>query len=227
VIGFEALVRWEHPERGLLLPGTFIPVAEENDLILGIDRYVVESACRQLELLQAAHTGATPLFMSINVSPACLNAPCAEELLRIINEIGIDPATVQLEITERTAVNDAPASLASMELVRGAGVHLVIDDFGTGYSSLDCLQRLPIDGLKIDRGFVADLDVTPAATAIVNAIVSLGHQLGLRLTAEGVETAAQLERLSSLGCDSAQGFYFARPITGDAALALLERTAVA
>ncbi|MEY2453661.1 MAG: hypothetical protein QOD92_3235 [Acidimicrobiaceae bacterium] len=227
VIGFEALVRWEHPDRGLLAPATFIPVAEENDLILGIDRYVVDSACRQLKRLQDAHPGAPALFMSINISPACLNAPCTEELLRIVHELGIDPTTVQLEITERTAVNDAPAALASMQRLRRAGIHLVIDDFGTGYSSLDCLQRLPVDGLKIDRGFVADLDVTPAATAIVNAIVTLGRQLGLRLTAEGVETAAQLERLTSLGCDSAQGFYFARPLSADAVLDLLERTPVA
>jgi EAL domain-containing protein (putative c-di-GMP-specific phosphodiesterase class I) len=103
----------------------------------------------------------------------------------------------------------------------------VIDDFGTGYSSLECLQRLPIDGLKIDRGFVADLGATITADAIVNAIVTLGHQLGLRLTAEGVETAAQLERVRSMGCDSAQGYLFARPLTAETATALLSRTAVA
>jgi EAL domain-containing protein (putative c-di-GMP-specific phosphodiesterase class I) len=165
--------------------------------------------------------------MSINISPACLNAPCAEELLCVVSEIGLDPTKVQLEITERTAVTEAPTSLAAIERLRDAGVHLVIDDFGTGYSSLECLQRLPVDGLKIDRGFVADLDRTAAATAIVKSIVSLGRELGLRLTAEGVETAAQLERLRSLGCDSAQGFFFARPLTADAATALLGQSAVA
>jgi predicted signal transduction protein with EAL and GGDEF domain len=227
VVGFEALVRWEHPQRGLLLPGTFIPVAEENDLILGVDRFVIESACRQLKVLQGVSPDSASLFMSINISPACLNAPCAEELLCVVSEIGLDPTKVQLEITERTAVTEAPTSLAAIERLRDAGVHLVIDDFGTGYSSLECLQRLPVDGLKIDRGFVADLDRTAAATAIVKSIVSLGRELGLRLTAEGVETAAQLERLRSLGCDSAQGFFFARPLTADAATALLGQSAVA
>jgi EAL domain-containing protein (putative c-di-GMP-specific phosphodiesterase class I) len=205
----------------------FIPVAEENDLILEIDRYVVESACRQLKVLQSVSNTSAELFMSVNLSPACLNAPCADELLRVIDEIGVDPTKIQLEITERTAVTPAATSTASIERLRRAGIHIVIDDFGTGYSSLECLQRLPIDGLKIDRGFVADLDVTPTATAIVNAIVALGHQLGLRLTAEGVETTAQLERLRSLGCDSAQGFYFARPLTADAARKLLVETIVA
>ena len=227
VIGFEALVRWQHPERGLLLPGTFIPVAEDNDLILAIDRYVVESACRQLKLLQGVSGDTESLFMSINISPACLNEPCVDELLRIVAEVGLDPTTVQLEITERTAVAEAPTSLESIDRLRRAGIRLVIDDFGTGYSSLECLQRLPIDGLKIDRGFVADLDVTPTATAIVTAIVTLGHQLGLRLTAEGVETAAQLDRLRALGCDSAQGYYFARPLTASAATDLLSHIAVA
>jgi EAL domain-containing protein (putative c-di-GMP-specific phosphodiesterase class I) len=227
VIGFEALVRWQHPERGLLLPGAFIPVAEDNDLILAIDRYVVESACRQLKTLQGVNRDSASLFMSINISPACLNAPCAEEVLRIVDEVGVDPTKVQLEITERTAVAEAPTAVAAIERLRRNGVRVVIDDFGTGYSSLECLQRLPIDGLKIDRGFVADLDVTSTATAIVNAVVTLGHELGLRLTAEGVETAAQLERLRSLGCDSAQGFYFARPLTAEAATDLLSQTAVA
>jgi EAL domain-containing protein (putative c-di-GMP-specific phosphodiesterase class I) len=202
-------------------------VAEENDLILAIDRHVVESACRQLKILQRVNTDSASIFMSINISPACLNAPCAEELLQIIAEIGVDPTKIQLEITERTAVTQAPASLAAIKRLRRAGIHLVIDDFGTGYSSLECLRLLPIDGLKIDQGFVADLDVTPTATAIVKAIVTLGHELGLRLTAEGVETAAQLERLRSLGCDSAQGFYFARPLTAAAATELLSQTAVA
>ena len=227
IIGFEALVRWQHPEQGLLPPSAFIPVAEENDLILDIDRYVAEAACRQLKDLQAVSRESASLFMSINVSPACLNAPCAEELLRIIDEIGVDPSKIRLEITERTAVTEAPSSIAAIERLRAAGVHIVIDDFGTGYSSLECVQRLPIDGLKIDRGFVADLGVTPTGTAIVSAIVSLGHQLGLHLTAEGVETPAQLERLLSLGCDSAQGFYLARPLTAEAATNLLRQTAVA
>jgi EAL domain-containing protein (putative c-di-GMP-specific phosphodiesterase class I) len=131
---------------------------------------------------------------------------------------------LQLEITERTAVAEAPSSSAAIERLRVKGIRVVIDDFGTGYSSLDCLQRLPIDGLKIDLGFVADLDVTPAATAIVNAIVTLGHELGLRLTAEGVETSDQLERLRALGCDSAQGFYFARPLTAEAATEMVDPT---
>jgi diguanylate cyclase (GGDEF)-like protein len=222
VIGFEALVRWEHPERGLLLPGTFIPVAEENDLILAVDRYVLGSACRQLVALQALDEGAAPLFMSVNISPDSLTAEGVAELLSVIAASGVDPAMLQLEITERTAVAEAPSSGAAVERLRRQGIRVVIDDFGTGYSSLECLQRLPIDGLKIDLGFVADLDVTPTATAIINAIVTLGHELGLRLTAEGVETSEQLERLRALGCDSAQGFYFAKPLTAQAATELLD-----
>jgi diguanylate cyclase (GGDEF)-like protein/PAS domain S-box-containing protein len=224
VIGFEALVRWQHRERGLLLPGCFIPLAEENDLILAIDRHVLASACRQLAVLQTVDTGAAPLFMSVNISPDSLTADGVAELLAVIAASGVDPAMLQLEITERTAVAEAPSSSAAIERLRVKGIRVVIDDFGTGYSSLDCLQRLPIDGLKIDLGFVADLDVTPAATAIVNAIVTLGHELGLRLTAEGVETSDQLERLRELGCDSAQGFYFARPLTAEAATEMVDPT---
>ncbi|MEY2434293.1 MAG: hypothetical protein QOC92_4018 [Acidimicrobiaceae bacterium] len=224
VIGFEALVRWEHPERGLLLPGCFIPLAEENDLILAIDRYVLGSACRQLVSLQALNGAAAPLFMSVNISPDSLTADGVDELLAVVAASGVDPTMLQLEITERTAVAEAPSSSAAIERLRRQGIRVVIDDFGTGYSSLECLQRLPIDGLKIDLGFVADLDVTPTATAIVNAIVTLGHELGLRLTAEGVETSDQLERLRALGCDSAQGFYFAKPLTAQAATELLDPT---
>jgi len=227
IIGFEALVRWMHPVRGLVLPGSFIPVAEENDLIMEVDRYVVESALRQLKVLQAVNAESAGLFMSINISPACLTPECAQEVLRLVDDVGVDPRAVQLEITERTAVADSPMAVHAIERLRRAGIKLVIDDFGTGYSSLECLQRLPVDGLKIDRGFVADLDVTDAATAIVRAVVTLGHQLELRLTAEGVETADQLERLRSLGCDSAQGYYFAEPLTAAAAMVLISDNAVA
>ena len=222
VIGFEALVRWKHPERGLLFPGLFIPVAEQNDLILPIDRYVLDTACRQLMTFHAAGGEAAELFMSINISPESLTTQGTLELLNIVAASGVDPTKLRLEITERTAITQDAASLAAIERLRAHNIRIVIDDFGTGYSSLDCLQRLPVDGLKIDRGFVADLDVTPSATAIVKAIVMLARELGLSLTAEGVETAAQLERLRSLGCDGAQGFYFARAIPAEAVSEMLE-----
>ena len=222
VIGFEALVRWAHPDRGLVLPGTFIPVAEQNDLILPIDRYVLSSACRQLMLFHAAGGTARELFMSINISPDSLTADGTDELLNIVDASGVDPTKLRLEITERTAITNDAASMAAIRRLREHDICVVIDDFGTGYSSLECLQRLPVDGLKIDRGFVAELDVTPAATAIVQAIVTLAAQLNLSLTAEGVETSAQLERLRALGCDSAQGFFFAPAMSADTVAELLE-----
>ena len=218
VIGFEALVRWQHVDRGLLYPGVFIPVAEQNDLILAIDRFVLDSACRQLMVFQAAAAHSHELFMSVNVSPESLTSEGADELLRIVAATGVDATKLRLEITERTAVARAASSLAAIERLRANDIHVVIDDFGTGYSSLECLQRLPVDGLKIDRGFVADLGVTSAATAIVQAIVMLGRELRLSLTAEGVETRAQADQLRSLGCDRAQGFYFAKPLTAQAVL---------
>jgi len=221
VIGFEALVRWCHPERGLLYPGQFIAVAEQNDLILPIDRYILAAACRQLIEF---HEVTPELFMSVNISPESLTADGVDELLHIVRHSGVDPTKLRLEITERTAVEPDATSIVAIQRLRDHDIRVVIDDFGTGYSSLECLQRLPVDGLKIDHGFVADLDVTPAATAIIQAIVTLANQLDLSLTAEGVETVDQLKRLRALGCDSAQGYLFAKALPGELVLELLTGT---
>jgi len=146
-------------------------------------------------------------------------------LLDIVHQSGVDPTKLRLEITERTAVEPDGTSIVAIQRLRDHDIRVVIDDFGTGYSSLECLQRLPVDGLKIDHGFVADLDVTPAATAIIQAIVTLANELDLSLTAEGVETVAQLRRLRALGCDSAQGYLFAKALPAELVLELLTGTA--
>ena len=211
LVGFEALVRWRHHDRGLILPDVFIPAAEDSGLIVAIDEQVLAAACAQLATMNRARLG-PPLMMNVNVSAASLTAERVERLVQIVLFSGIDPRLLQLEVTERTAVDGSETPIVAMQLLRQHGIRLIIDDFGTGYASLDCLQRFPIDGLKIDRSFVSQLGVSKTALAIVRAVATLGQTLGLRLTAEGVESQAQFDIVRSLGCDSAQGYWLAHPL---------------
>jgi predicted signal transduction protein with EAL and GGDEF domain len=218
--GVEALVRWNHPTRGLVSPADFIPIAETTGLINRLTAYVLRLAVRQARdwLRQGLSVP-----VAVNLSPRCLLDPTlVAYVARLLGQYQVPATLLRMEVTETAVMANPAVAMTTLTNLHNLGIRLSIDDFGTGYSSLDCLQRLPIDGLKIDLGFVADLDVTPAATAIVNAIVTLGHELGLRLTAEGVETSDQVERLRALGCDSAQGFYFARPLTAEAAADMLD-----
>ena len=221
IVGFEAVVRWQHPERGLLLPGEFITVAEESDLIVEVDHYVLGQACAYLRTWQEELGDDLPLSMSVNVSPRSLSPEAVAGLAQIVAQSGVDPRRLQFEITERAAVDQSPSARSALTALRELGVRLAIDDFGTGYSSLAFLERCPVDVVKLDRGFVADLTTSATAVAIVRAIIALVHELGLRITAEGTETGQQVELLRAFGCDTAQGHYFAAPLSPDGARALL------
>ncbi|HYU60885.1 MAG TPA: EAL domain-containing protein [Solirubrobacterales bacterium] len=212
VAGAEALVRWEHPERGLLLPGEFIDVAEESGLIRPMGRWVLEEACRQAAVWQNAAPDAPPLGIAINVSARQLSDPGFPHLVRLtLESAGIEPVSLSLELTESLVMDQHRASLGALRALHELGVRLALDDFGTGYSSLAYLKRLPLNLLKLDRRFISRLG-TETDDAIVRAVVALGQSHDLGIVAEGVETAEQLEIVTALGCQYAQGFYFSRPV---------------
>jgi len=211
IVGVEALVRWHHPELGLVLPDRFVPLAEETDLILPMGDWVIVEACRQMKAWQAAGLG--QLTVSVNVSSRQLrHGDLVEKIAAALAETGLDAEFLEIEITEGTLVEDTGLATRTLERLRTMGVQVSIDDFGTGYSSLGYLQRLPIDRLKIDRTFVRDLPVSDDATALSAAIVGLAKSLHLDVVAEGVETIEQLEILRSLECFKVQGFLFAKPL---------------
>jgi diguanylate cyclase (GGDEF)-like protein/PAS domain S-box-containing protein len=221
--GIEALLRWEHPERGLLNPDEFITVAEETGLIVPIGAWVLDQACRQVQRWQAELPALAPLRLSVNLSGRQLgHDKLVQDVASVLTETGIDPGLVELEITESVLMDDVEMSQETLNLLHGLGVKLAVDDFGTGYSSLSYLRRFPVDLLKVDRSFVEALDQRTTRegdehegddSAIVSAIITLAHSLGLSAVAEGVESVAQLALLRQLGCDRAQGFYMARPGT--------------
>jgi diguanylate cyclase (GGDEF)-like protein/PAS domain S-box-containing protein len=209
-IGAEALVRWQHPERGLVPPADFVPLAEETGLVVELGAWVLEDAARHAAQWQL-HSDA-PFVVSVNLSARQLaQADLAERFADVIERTGVLPANLCFEITESVLMDDADAAIAVIERIRALGVQLAIDDFGTGYSSLGYLKRFPVDIVKIDRAFVAGLGHDPGDAAIVSAVIGLSHALGLRVVAEGVETEAQLTELVALGCDEAQGYFFAPP----------------
>jgi diguanylate cyclase (GGDEF)-like protein/PAS domain S-box-containing protein len=213
--GVEALLRWEHPERGLLLPGDFITVAEETGLIVPIGTWVLDQACRQVQRWHASNERATPLRVSVNISGRQLgHARLVEDVAAALADTGIDPADVELEITESVLMDDVEMSSETLGRLHALGVKLAVDDFGTGYSSLSYLRRFPVDLLKVDRSFVDGLGTDPSDSAIVTAIITLAHTLGLSAVAEGVESALQLAELRRLDCDRGQGYFMARPAGG-------------
>jgi diguanylate cyclase (GGDEF)-like protein/PAS domain S-box-containing protein len=212
--GIEALLRWEHPERGLLNPDDFITVAEETGLIVPIGAWVLDQACRQVQRWQASVPTLPPLRVSVNLSGRQLgHTNLVSDVSTVLADTGIDPGLVELEITESVLMDDVEMSQETLSQLHSLGVKLVVDDFGTGYSSLSYLRRFPVDILKVDRSFIEELDEDNGDSAIVTAIITLAHTLGLTAVAEGVETAGQLSRLRELGCDRAQGFHMARPGT--------------
>jgi len=209
-VGVEALVRWQHPTRGLTGPGDFIPVAEETGLILPIGEWVLTEACRQAVTWREEH--GLVLSVSVNLSAIQVSRSDLPGIVaRAISESGVDPRQVCLEITEGILLIDTATVVQHLAEIRATGVRISIDDFGTGYSSLAYLRTLPIDELKIDRSFIAPLADEGSAAAIVDSIVTLGHALGLSVVAEGIETPEQLARLRQLGCDVGQGFHLGRP----------------
>jgi diguanylate cyclase (GGDEF)-like protein len=217
LVGHEALLRWHHPTRGLLLPASFIPLAEETGLILPLGQWVLDAACRQARTWRdetSGVPGAWPLAMSVNLSAREFGQPdLVAKVAAALDSNGLEPSLLELEITESVVMSDAEAVIMRLHQLRGLGVHLVLDDFGTGYSSLSYLRRLPLDVIKVDRSFVAAVTSDPATRSIVNAVVSLAHGLGMSVTAEGIETADQLAIMRELGCDVAQGNYYAEAMS--------------
>jgi diguanylate cyclase (GGDEF)-like protein/PAS domain S-box-containing protein len=220
MVGVEALVRWRHPTRGLLLPGEFIDLAEDTGLIVPLGYWVIGEACRQAVVWRGlrAEAGQEPwrLLMSINVSPRQLvERNFASRLIEIVDASGVDRDTILLEVTETTVMRDPEHAIAVLESLKAQGMHICIDDFGTGYSSLSYLKRLPVETIKIDRSFVDGLGENAEDTAIVRAVIGMADSLRLLCVAEGVETHDQVDALRSLGCQTAQGFLFGRPLSVD------------
>jgi diguanylate cyclase (GGDEF)-like protein len=221
VVGFEALLRWQHPERGLILPGEIISVAEDTGLIVPIGEWVLREACRQMVVWQADHQVARAMSMSINMSSKQLmQEDMVEVIVRALGDSGLDPTCLRLELTESVLMDNADSAVAKLSQLRTLGVQVYIDDFGTGYSSLSYLQRLPVDTLKIDRTFISQLGLQAESIEIVSAIITLARNLGMSVAAEGVETAEQAEGLRALDCEFGQGYYFHRPLEGSAVEAL-------
>src|SRR5450755_3504608 len=216
LVGFEALLRWEHPERGLITPSEFVPMAEETGLIVPIGEWVIEQALGQVRRWRQSRPGMT---ISVNLSARQLADPhLVVKLERALQAAGADPGVLWLEVTEDTVQQDPIAVGSALDRL---GVNLALDDFGMGHSSLQTLRELPVDMLKIHQSFVTALDAEPDASALVGAVVELGHALGLTVIAEGVETDVQLAHLRELGCDGAQGFLFSGPVTEDGVHELL------
>ena len=211
MVGAEALVRWQHPERGLIAPDTFIPIAEESGLILSLSDWVLETACA------CAAQWPDALFVSVNLSPTEFKRGNLMERVRhALQASGIEPARVELEITESVMLEDAVGALDVMRALKQLGIRIAMDDFGTGYSSLSYLRAFPFDGLKIDRSFLTRLEDSEDDQAIIHAIVGLGRALALTVTAEGIETAEHLAMLKAVACDEGQGYFLSRPLDIDA-----------
>ncbi|NTV10101.1 MAG: EAL domain-containing protein [Zoogloea sp.] len=218
----EALVRWQHPEFGLLLPERFIPMAETLGLIDGIGSWVLENACRQWTEWSTA--GCAVPRVAVNVSVRQLRHPdFVEHLLDILEQTGCPPSALELELTEGTLSEDTERTFAVLSGLREHGIRIAIDDFGTGYSSLSYLSRYPVDVVKIDRSFIAGLEHDPGARSVVQAIILLAHGLQMITVAEGVETPGQDQHLAALGCDCVQGFLFAQPVPPETLSGLLDQ----
>jgi len=217
VTGAEALVRWQHPERGLVFPDFFIPLAEQTGLVTALGEFVIAAACEQLQVWRAA--GLPPLTVAVNVSACQLREGLVEYVSRALRIAELDGSSLELELTESAALESLDTTVDQLHELRTLGVACSIDDFGTGYCGLSYLNRLPIDGLKIDRSFITEL--SGGSGTIVTAVIALGHSLGLKVTAEGVETADQLAYLAQRGCDEMQGYLFSRPVPADEFAALV------
>ena len=217
----EALVRWRHPKRGLVPPSTFIPIAEETGLIVPLGEWVLRESC--LQVRRWLDSGMSPVRIAVNISAKQFRrADLTVVVKSALSDARLEPGYLEIELTESAVMDDAEKSAATLQVLSTMGVHISIDDFGTGYSSLSYLRRFPLDKLKIDRSFVRDLLSNPDDASIVKAIISLAHNLRLRVVAEGVENAEQLAFLRELGCDQYQGFYCSPAVTADAFVKLMQ-----
>ena len=221
IVGFEALVRWQHPVRGLVPPGAFIPLAEETDLIIPLGAVVLEKACRQAREWRDQWPSQR-LVMSVNLSPRQFADPgLVSSIAAVLRDTALEPSALELEITETAVMDRSEVGMRALADLRALGVRLVLDDFGTGYSSLAYLRHLPLDTIKVDRSFVTELDEGDPNVAIVQAVLSLAHGLGVSVVAEGIETPEQMSRLRDLGCDLGQGYVWSRPVPAQKATAML------
>jgi EAL domain-containing protein (putative c-di-GMP-specific phosphodiesterase class I) len=229
MLGAEALLRWAHPELGLVPPAEFIPLAEETGLILGIGTYVLNEACRQLREWQVEHPGRHPDYISVNLSVKQFQreGQIVEEVEKALEQAGLDGSHLMLEITESVLMEDRKPIIRDLEALRALGVRIAIDDFGTGYSALSYLREFPIDTVKMDRSFVHNLGQGSADSALVRSVVELGEALNMQIIAEGIEGQGQLDSVTGLRCDIGQGFFFAPPLDAEAMRSLLEDEAPA
>ncbi|MGL4378097.1 MAG: putative bifunctional diguanylate cyclase/phosphodiesterase, partial [Microcoleaceae cyanobacterium] len=219
-----ALARWNHPQRGWVSPVKFIPVAEDTGLIIPLGQWVLEEACRQLQLWQKQFPHFSPLIMNVNLSGKQFSQPdLIGQLKNILASSGIAAKGLKLEITESVVMEDVDSAIAVLKEMKSLGVKLGIDDFGTGYSSLSYLSRFPTDTLKVDKSFVGRMELAGEGenVAIVRTIITLAHVLGMDVIAEGVETSEQLAKLRSLGCEYGQGYFFSKPLPSEAIEELL------
>jgi EAL domain-containing protein (putative c-di-GMP-specific phosphodiesterase class I) len=216
------LIRWHQPERGLVPPAQFVPVAEDCGLILPIGRWVLREACRQARAWQDA--GLPPLLIAVNVSAVEFrDKDFVEGVRTILSETGLPARYLELELTEGVLMEDVESAASVLLELKAMGVHLAVDDFGTGYSSLSYLRKFPIDALKIDKSFIHQDTANPDESTIVSAVIAMGRSLKLRVVAEGVETLEQLMALQALHCNEAQGFYFSRPVAAAQFADLLQK----
>lgn len=221
IAGVEALIRWTHPIRGSVSPGQFIPVAEDCGLILPIGAWVLREACMQARAW--ADRGLPKMTMAVNVSAMQFEQESfLDDLFTVLGETGLDPGSLELELTERALMKRADLAASILSTLRGKGIRVAVDDFGTGYSSLSYLRKFPLDALKIDQSFVSQITTIPDETVIITAIISMSRSLNLQVIAEGVETEDQLEFLKAHQCDQAQGYYFSRPVAPQEFVRLLE-----
>ena len=226
VTGVEALLRWNHPQHGAISPGEFIPVMEETGVITLIGQWVLKEACQQVRQWTPALPDGYPLKINVNLSARQLaQENLAKQVEEVLAETGLSPEALRLEITETAIMHNSQDAVQVLDALKALQIGLCIDDFGIGYSSLSRLQQLPVDILKIDRSFVQNIGPRGENTEIVRTIIDLSRSLGMGIVAEGVETKAQLEGLRALGCKSIQGFYFAKPLTADAALQFIQQSA--
>lgn len=224
IAGFEALVRWQHPEHGLVSPGKFIPVAEDTDLIIPIGKWILEAACKQMQAWHTQFSLVNPPIISVNLSGRQFTQPdLVHHIEQTLKETGLPGEYLKLELTESILMDDVLSVIETLNHMKGLDLKISIDDFGTGYSSLSYLHRFPIDTLKVDRSFVMNIDDLGEDHAIVETIITLGHHLGMDVIAEGIETAEQAQKLKALNCEYGQGFYFAKPLPAEEAEALLRK----
>jgi diguanylate cyclase (GGDEF)-like protein/PAS domain S-box-containing protein len=222
IVGFEGLVRWQHPERGIVTPSHFIAIAEETGLIVPLGWWVLRESCTQTRRWQRDFPSDPPLWISVNMSGKLfMRSDMVDELLGILEETGLDPKNLRIEVTENVVMDHAETAVRNLMELRSMGIKLSVDDFGTGYSSLSYLQRFHYDSLKIDRTFVSQLGVPGESRAIVETILNLANSLGIGVVAEGIETADQVDRLREMQCSHGQGYWFARPLAVDAAEQLI------